>query len=46
MRISTAQIFQQQVTAMLEQQAGLARTEQQLASGKRLVSAADDPAAS
>lgn len=46
MRISTAHLFQQQVTAMLEQQAQLARTEQQLASGKRLVSAADDPAAS
>jgi flagellar hook-associated protein 3 FlgL len=46
MRISTAQMFQQQVTAMLEQQVDLARTEQQLASGKRLVSAADDPAAS
>jgi flagellar hook-associated protein 3 FlgL len=46
MRISTAQIFQQRVTAMLEQQVDLARTEQQLATGKRLVSAADDPAAS
>ena len=46
MRISTAQMFQQQVTAMLEQQVELSRTEQQLASGKRLVSAADDPAAS
>lgn len=46
MRISTAQMFQQQVTAMLEQQVKLSRTEQQLASGKRLVSASDDPAAS
>ena len=46
MRISTAQMFQQRVTAMLEQQVDLARTEQQLATGKRLVSAADDPAAS
>lgn len=46
MRISTAQLFQQRVTAMLDQQVKLARTEQQLASGKRLVSAADDPAAS
>lgn len=46
MRISTAQIFQQQVTAMLEQQVEMSRTEQQLATGKRLVSAADDPAAS
>lgn len=46
MRISTAQMFQQRVTTMLEQQVDLARTEQQLATGKRLVSAADDPAAS
>jgi flagellar hook-associated protein 3 FlgL len=46
MRISTAQIFQQQVSAMLEQQVELSRTEQQLATGKRLVSASDDPAAS
>jgi flagellar hook-associated protein 3 FlgL len=46
MRISTAQMFQQQVTAMLEQQVELSRTEQQLATGKRLVSAVDDPAAS
>ena len=46
MRISTAQMFQQQVTAMLEQQVEMARTEQQLATGKRLISAADDPAAS
>ena len=46
MRISTAQIFQQQVTAMLEQQVELSRTQQQLVTGKRLVSAADDPAAS
>ena len=46
MRISTAQIFQQQVSAMLEQQVELSRTQQQLATGKRLVSAADDPAAS
>ena len=46
MRISTAQMFQQQVTAMLEQQVEMSRTEQQLATGKRLMSAADDPAAS
>ena len=46
MRISTAQLFQQQVTAMQEQQVELSRTEQQLATGKRLVSAVDDPAAS
>jgi flagellar hook-associated protein 3 FlgL len=46
MRISTAQLFQQRVTAMQNQQADLARTELQLSSGKRLVSPSDDPAAS
>jgi len=46
MRISTAQIFQRQVSAMMEQQADLSRTQQQLAGGKRLLSSADDPAAS
>lgn len=46
MRISTAQLFQQRVTAMQNQQVTLARTELQMSTGKRLVSAADDPAAS
>lgn len=46
MRISTAQLFQQRVMAMLDQQVKLSRTEQQLATGKRILSAADDPAAS
>lgn len=46
MRISTIQIFQQRVDAMLAQQQQLSRTELQLATGKRLVSPADDPAAS
>ncbi len=46
MRISTTQIFQQRVDAMLAQQAKLSRTELQLATGKRLVSPSDDPAAS
>lgn len=46
MRISTAQIYQQRVTAMLDQQAKLSRTELQLATGKRMLSAADDPAGS
>ena len=46
MRISTAQLFQQQVTSMLDQQAELAKTQQQLATGRRLTSAAEDPAAS
>ncbi len=46
MRISTAQLFQQRVTAMQNQQSSLAHTELQLSTGKRLVSPADDPAAS
>ena len=46
MRISTAQLFQQRVSAMLDQQVRLSRTEQQLATGKRILSASDDPAAS
>jgi len=46
MRISTAQLFQDRVTALLDQQARLGRTELQLATGKRILTAADDPAAS
>ena len=46
MRISTIQLFQQRLEAMQAQQASLSRTELQLATGKRLVSPADDPAAS
>ena len=46
MRISTAQLFQQRVMSMLDQQVKLSRTEQQLATGKRILSASDDPAAS
>ncbi|MGB5305559.1 MAG: flagellar hook-associated protein FlgL [Gammaproteobacteria bacterium] len=45
MRISTSQIFQQRLTALLDQQAQLSKTEMQLASGERMLSAADDPAA-
>lgn len=46
MRISTAQLFQQRVMSMMDQQVKLSRTEQQLATGKRLLTASDDPAAS
>jgi len=46
MRISTLQLFQQRVDAMQAQQQQLSRTELQLATGKRLVSPSDDPAAS
>jgi flagellar hook-associated protein 3 FlgL len=46
MRVSTIQLFQQRVDALQSQQQQLSRTEMQLATGKRLVSPADDPAAS
>ncbi len=46
MRISTTQLFYERVTAMLEQQAKLSKTEIQLATGKRVLTASDDPAGS
>ncbi len=46
MRISTIQLFQQRIDALQAQQQQLSRTEMQLATGKRLVTPADDPAAS
>jgi flagellar hook-associated protein 3 FlgL len=45
MRISTLGIFNAGVNAMLSQQSALAKTQQQVASGKRVQSAADDPVA-
>ena len=45
MRLSTSQIFQQAVTAMLNKQADLAKTQQQLATGKQILAPSDDPAA-
>jgi flagellar hook-associated protein 3 FlgL len=45
MRLSTSQIFQQAVTAMLNKQAELAKTQQQLATGKQILAPSDDPAA-
>jgi len=45
MRLSTLQIFQQGIDAILTQQANLARTEQQLATGRRVLSPSDDPVA-
>ncbi len=45
MRISTAQMYYQGVTAMLDKQAELARTQQQLATGQRILAPSDDPAA-
>ncbi len=44
MRISTGQIFQQGVNALLEQQAALSKTQLQLSSGQRILTPSDDPA--
>lgn len=45
MRISTHSIYQQSTGAILQQQSALAKTQQQIATGKRVVSAGDDPVA-
>lgn len=42
MRISTAQMQDRGVTAMLDRQSDLSKTQQQLASGKRILSPSDD----
>ncbi len=44
MRISTAQTFTRSLTAMLDSQSEMAKAQQQVASGKRILSPADDPA--
>ena len=46
MRISTSQMQQQGVFSLLEQQAKLSKLQNQLATGKRMITPADDPAAS
>jgi len=46
MRISTSHIFNQNLTSMLNQQAELSRTQQQLSTGKRILNPSDDPAGS
>lgn len=43
MRVSTNQIQTGAINAMLEQQEGLARVQQQVASGKRVLAPSDDP---
>jgi len=45
MRISSSQIYQQAVDAMLSKQADLAKTQLQIATGKRILAPSDDPAA-
>lgn len=44
MRISTGQIYYNALNSLLNQQAQVARTQQQIATGKRILSPADDPA--
>lgn len=46
MRISTNQYQQRSVFTMLEQQAKLSKTQEQLATGRRILTPADDPAGS
>ena len=43
MRISTLQMFRQGVGSILDQQTQLARTQNQLSTGKRIVNPSDDP---
>ena len=45
MRVSTSMAFELGVTTINRQQAELLKTQQQLSTGRRVVSAADDPAA-
>ncbi len=45
MRLSSVQIFQQGINAILNQQSRLQQTELQLASGKRVLTPSDDPVA-
>ncbi len=46
MRISTGQIYQAGLKALLDQQSALAKTQQQVATGRRVLVPSDDPAAS
>ncbi|MFK8047110.1 MAG: flagellar hook-associated protein FlgL [Halioglobus sp.] len=45
MRLSSVQIFQQGISAILEGQSKLSYTEQQLATGRRVLTPSDDPVA-
>ena len=45
MRISSSEQFRQGIDSILDQQAKLNRTQQQLATGKKILSPSDDPAA-
>lgn len=46
MRISTSQIFEQSLAAMLQQQSNVARSQNQISTGQRILSPSDDPAGS
>lgn len=46
MRIGTLQMFRQGINSILEQQTQLFRTQQQLATGKRVINPSDDPSGS
>ncbi|MBS0552870.1 MAG: flagellar hook-associated protein 3, partial [Proteobacteria bacterium] len=46
MRISTSMIYDQGVSALQQQSASLLYTQQQIASGRKIVTPADDPVAS
>lgn len=45
MRMSTAQVFQQGLSAMLQKQANLSQVQQQLSTGKRFSTPSEDPVA-
>lgn len=46
MRISTSQIYDQNLTAILNQQSDLAKTQNQISTGKRILNPSDDPSGS
>ncbi len=46
MRVSTAYLFEQNLSAMLSQQTALGKTQLQISTGKRILSPSDDPAGS
>ncbi|RKZ80851.1 MAG: flagellar hook-associated protein 3 [Gammaproteobacteria bacterium] len=46
MRISTSYLFDQNLSAMLNQQVALSKTQLQISTGKRILSPSDDPSAS
>src|SRR3972149_2947582 len=45
MRVSTNTAYEQGVTSILRQQEGLLKTQQQVSTGRRIVTPADDPVA-